>query len=657
MDTPKTQKTFSQTKPVNTYTLAKAIDQLPFYIFWKDCEGVFLGCNVHFANAAGFADPSYLIGKTDYDMPWHEYAPMYLKDDLEVIQSGIPKYNIEEPQIRSDGKEIIILVNKVPLYGESGKIYGVLGIYTDITEQKNHEKELEHSKKQAEISDALKSEFIQNMQHDIRTPTAGIWSLLQLMHNEEEDPKKRESLALLTRSAKQLLDFCNEIIDFGNIENSNQPFLIEKINLHELTKQIIELEASAAISAKLDLYYSIDSDVPTVVKGDLFRLKRILINLISNALKFTTSGEVTLFITCPKKTDTKAYLTFKIHDTGPGISKNSRDLLFMDFTRGTPSAHSTNPGLGLGLRIVKKFVEEMDGEIEVESVVGRGSDFYVTLPFSIPLLDKDPTPPPLPSTKGKSLPMEAISYTTPPQENFVGHLLIVEDDKIAQTIAERHFTALGCTLRIAGTLAEAKKYLQEDVYDLIVLDLGLPDGSGLNFAQEINAAGNQPPIIAITAHSDTEKKKQAQQSGIATLMTKPLTRQRAEGILSMYLNAGSTSSSATIAEPAIDLGTGQALIHGDESQAKEMLETLLASLPNTLELLKIAVDSNDFEAFAFEIHKLKGALAYCGAPQLNQLVARIGETIRKKPAPYVYKRFYEEMYNETEALKHAFYNL
>ncbi|MHA7841595.1 MAG: PAS domain-containing protein [Gammaproteobacteria bacterium] len=638
--------------------LQDIIAHIPHYIFWKDTEGTFLGCNQQFAKSAGFFSAQCIVGKTDKDMPWKEQAKKYQEDDKEVISTGIPKLNIEDIQTRSDGKKIIALVSKVPLYDASGKVYGVLGIYTDITERKQYEYALKESKKKAEVSNALKSEFIQNMQHDIRTPTAaGIWSLLQLMHNEEQNPQKRESLGLLTNSAKQLLDFCNEIIDFDNVENSNRPFLIEKFDVHELARQIIELECAAAKIAKLDLTWQIDSDVPLVIKGDKFRLKRILINLISNALKFTKTGEVTLSISCAKKTNKQAYLTFKIHDTGPGISKSSRDFLFMDFTRGTPSAHNVTPGLGLGLRIVKKFVEEMHGEIDVNSIVGQGSDFYVTLPFSLPLLNKKTTKLPLTDTTNVTHPLEPASYDASPKKTFSGHLLIVEDDKIAQTIAERHFTDLGCTLHIASNLAEARKRFKEGSYHLIILDLGLPDGSGLAFAKEINNQGNQAPIIAVTAHSDPEKKKQAQQAGMTTLFTKPLTKQRAETILTTYLDPTLSPTSAKISEPTIDLDTGQTLIHGDKEQAKEMLEILVTSLHDTLDLLKLALDSEDFEAFQFETHKLKGALAYCGAPQLKYSVTRINEAIsnNSKPADKAsYIAFYEEILKDARALQNAF---
>lgn len=654
MDTPKSQQTLNQPNDINIRTLIKAINQLPFHIFWKDRNSSFLGCNQQFARSAGFSNAQYIIGKTDEDMPWKEQAKKYQSDDNEIISTGIPKLDIEDIKTLSDGKKIIILVSKVPLYNETNEVFGILGIYTDITQRKQYEKELEQSKKQAEGSNSLKSEFIQNMQHDIRTPTAGIWSLLQLMHHEEKDPKKRESLGLLSNSAKQLLDFCNEIIDFDNVENSNRPFLIEKLDIHQLAQQLIQLESSAANIANLRLSYRIDKNVPPIVKGDKFRLKRILINLISNALKFTKVGEVTLFISCPKKTNKHAYLTFKIHDTGPGVSKNSTDLLFMDFTRGTPSAYNTSPGLGLGLRIVKKFVEEMGGEIDVDSILGKGSDFYVTLPFSLPLLDKKPAPPLSNETAQMCSPLECVPYTTSIQQTFFGHLLIVEDDKIAQIIAERHFTSLGCTLCIASTLAEARKRMREEAYDLIILDLGLPDGSGLTFAKEVNAQNSHPPMVAVTAHSNIDKKNQAQQAGVATLITKPLTKKRAEGILSTYLDTALASASSKISEPTIDLDTGKKLIHGDETQAKEMLEILVNSLPNTLDLLKLALDSEDLEAFQFEIHKLKGALAYCGAPQLKQLVNCINENITHNTDKKAYATFYEEICHETKQLKKAF---
>lgn len=636
----------------------KIVNQLPFFIFWKSVDSTFLGCNKQFAQAAGFDQPEDLIGKNDYDMPWKEYADKYIQDDQEVLRTGLPKYNIEEPHIQADKKKLIVLVSKIPLYDETDKIFGVFGLYLDITDRKNYEQELKKSKREAELSNKIKSEFIQNMQHDIRTPTAGIWALLQLMYNEEKDENKRQSLELLTNSARQLLNFCNEIIDFDHVENNNCPHIMEKIDLYDLVKEIIHLESAAAKAANLQLSFTIEENVPPFVKGDKFRLKRILINLISNALKFTKIGKVTLSITCPKKIDHQIYLTFTIRDTGPGISQHSRDLLFVDFTKGTPSGQSVLSGMGLGLRIVKKFVEEMGGEIEVESSHTVGTSFTVILPFTLPLLARSkPTNSSSQQTEKHKIPLK-ISYEELTNPKFNGHILIVEDDTIAQTIAQRHFTDLGCTLKLVGTLAEAQKKLKQENFDLIVLDLGLPDGCGIEFAKRINEAGDHPPIVAITAYSDSKKKKQAAQAGIAKLLIKPLTKPQAKDILENYLNVTPNPVIKNkVSEPTIDISTGQLLIQGDEVQAKEMLALLVDSFTDTTALLKIALESKDFQAFQFEIHKLKGALAYCGAPQLRQLINYISKTLTKTTSEEMYESFYHKIVYEIKELKKAFKNL
>ena len=175
-----------KSEAIRTY-LDYIINNLPHFLFWKDQNGVFLGCNKEFSKSAGFGSPEDVIGKTDYDMPWRESAADYVADDKYILKVGEPKLNYEEYQQQADGTSKVMLVSKVPMFdGQHKKIIGILGIYTDISERKQMEESLKQAKETAEAANLVKTEFLENMRHDIRTPLSGIVGAAQLLKNEKD---------------------------------------------------------------------------------------------------------------------------------------------------------------------------------------------------------------------------------------------------------------------------------------------------------------------------------------------------------------------------------------------------------------------------------------------------------------------------------------
>jgi signal transduction histidine kinase len=251
-------------------------------------------------------------------------------------------------------------------------VVGVLGIIYDITD-------LVLAKKQAEIMSQLKSEFVQNMQHDIRTPTSGMWSGLQMLIETEEDPGKQAILILLRDSAKQLFDICNEIIDFDKIERSETLIFSKPIDIRKILSNVIDLNGAAAYQKKLKLSFDVDDKIPKILKGDEYRISRTLINLVSNAVKFTETGSVHLLAKLLSLTDKQAIVQLEVHDTGPGILDEKKEFIYEEFARGDASNRGKYQGSGLGLNIVKQFVAELNGRLEVNSAVGKGTIFYVRL--------------------------------------------------------------------------------------------------------------------------------------------------------------------------------------------------------------------------------------------------------------------------------------
>ncbi len=364
--------------------LAEICDNIPYYVFWKDRHLVFRGCNKLFARQFGFQSAKEIIGKKDADFPWPEsLRQKYNRDDINVIKTGEPLLNIEESQTQSDGSIRTVLVSKTPFYNAAGEIDGVLGFYTDISERKRAEKELKVAKEKAELAVRAKNEFLANMRHDFRTPFTGLYSMTERLWQTENDPERKELLKLVFQSAKILLDQHNEIFEFIQAEEGALPVLDKQFSLNDLIEKVIKIHQPPANEKGLQLGCHVQDNVPIFLVGDEFRAERILMNLLSNAIKFTGEGSVELFVSVHPISENKSMFEFLVKDTGIGMPKEKIDMIFEKFSRLNNAPTTPYKGKGLGLRIVKQYLDELDGEASVESVPNQGTEFKLLIPFKL----------------------------------------------------------------------------------------------------------------------------------------------------------------------------------------------------------------------------------------------------------------------------------
>jgi signal transduction histidine kinase len=247
--------------------------------------------------------------------------------------------------------------------------------------------ELRQAKELAEQANLIKTEFMRNMEHDIRTPFNGVLALTNCLRDIEEDVAKKEHLNNIAESAQELLDYCNSILDFSKIDLGMLAVVQKKFAFKNLIDSIIKMELPAARCKNLALKLNCAFNIPPILIGDHYRLKRILINLISNAIKFTSIGFVELNISVLRQSTKAVLLRFIIADTGTGIAEESQEYIFEKFSRLILSNKGTYKGIGLGLRIVKQFMLEMGGEIDLLSTLGEGTKFICTIPLDLPLTD------------------------------------------------------------------------------------------------------------------------------------------------------------------------------------------------------------------------------------------------------------------------------
>ena len=364
--------------------LEDIIAVMPGNIYWIDKNGHYLGCNNNEAQHVGLKDRHDIIGKTNADMPEFIYPDKLNKINEEVMSTG-ENITAEEPAYYHDGTEAIFLSNKVPLRDDHGNVVGLVGISIDITDRKKHEEDLKRAKEKAEEAAVLKNDFIKNIEHDLRTPFTGILGIAEMIWKQETDNEKKEMLGYIVSSAKQLLDYHNYVLEFSKVIAGNFPVLCKKMDIKKLVSNVVAIEMPAALEKKLNFTMEFDDAIPSVLMSDEYRVSRILLNLISNAIKFTIKGSIHLCVKAQVVKEKTIVIDFNIKDTGMGIPLDKQQYIFEQFTRLTPANEGIYSGLGIGLKIVKEFTRDLSGNIDLISNINQGTNFTISLPFEIPL--------------------------------------------------------------------------------------------------------------------------------------------------------------------------------------------------------------------------------------------------------------------------------
>lgn len=416
----------------------------------------------------------------------------------------------EAENYTKDGRKYWAQTTLSPLLNEKGEIHKIIAIDSDITRLKKTERDLIRAKEKAEQSKKAKEQFLAKMSHEIRTPMNGIIGFAKLLEDSTLTPSQKEYLQAIEASGSNLLVIINDILDFSKLEAGKIVFEERKFNLANCVTNTLQL-LKPKITTNVNLYEVIDERIAKELTGDEVRLSQVLINLVSNAIKFTEEGEIKVSVNLLNENDGMVELEFRVHDTGIGIPKKKQEVIFESFAQASSNTTRKYGGTGLGLTISKELIELQGGSIRVESELHKGSDFIFTLKYKklIPSQDKDK----LPLQEEKQIREKSLSSLK---------ILVVEDNKLNQLLATKVLEQWNVFPDIASNGKIAIKKLKESAYDLVLMDIQMPEMDGYEATQYIRKnLSKELPIIAMTANAMVGEKEKCLKAGLNDCISKP----------------------------------------------------------------------------------------------------------------------------------------
>jgi len=611
----------------------------PIGIFESDAGGLCLYVNPHWEKIAGLS-LAEAIGTG-----WHRV--MHPEDDHRVrgewenaVEQG-QEFSSEHRYRRPDGEVRWIHARSVVVRSEAGEVIGHVGTVEDITERKQVEAEFSRAHDAALESTRLKSRFLANMSHEIRTPMNGVIGMTNLLLDTPLTGEQREFAETIRASGEGLLTVINDILDFSKIEEGKLMFEELDFNLHEVVEGTLELLANQAHEKRIGLAGLVEPSVPTRLRGDAGRIRQVLTNLVGNAIKFTTKGEVMVRVSCFAEEERCCALRLEVSDTGIGIAPESQKGLFEAFNQADVSTTRRFGGTGLGLAICKQLVERMHGDIGVESVPGKGSTFWFTLRLQkqearpgaanrnhgpagqrVLILDESLDRPDLPQPPAGAVTLAAKAVFPLRKER----VLIAEDNAVNQRVALGQMRKLGYRAEAVGNGFEALQALAHIPYDIVLMDCHMPEMDGYEASTAIRQRENgshRTWIIAMTANAIKGDREQCLAAGMDDYVSKPVSL----GELAEALERAQNHLQKGDGECAVDskaIAELQSLPgEGSEHFLANLIQLFVRGAPHAIADMRAAFNAADARGVGLAAHQLKGSCAQFGARRLQALCTQL----------------------------------
>ena len=578
------------------------VNGTPHPIYVRDREGILKTCNDSYLQAFS-ARREDVIGKTvmqacgllSNECEAHDYQADYLR----VMAEGTPLV-LDRP-LNIGGKTFTIYHWILPFRDSLGEVQGIIGGWIDISERRHLMDELRAAKELADDANRAKSTFLATMSHEIRTPMNAVIGLLELtLKRADQGHLDRPSIEVAYHSAKDLLELIGDILDIARIESGRLNLSPERVNLRNLAHSVIRVFDGLARQKNLtlSLQFHPRGDAPDVLIDPL-RFKQILTNLISNAIKFTRQGQVTLAINLlPASTPDHTELQLSVQDTGIGISDRDQARLFEPFAQAENSGQLALNGAGLGLLICRSLCEMMGGTLELSSQVNVGTLVEIKLRL--------PTLPPCLSSAAHEPVINPAAHRL--------NVLVVDDHPANRLLMCQQLGYLGHRFTTEHDGAAGFKTWKEGTFDLVIADCNMPVMNGYDLTRAIRQyeqASQQRPctVLGFTANAQPEERQRCAMAGMDDCLFKPISLT----LLSQHLAALVPLDTGN---EAFNLESLNALSGGDNERKQRLLEELLRSNGQDLKALMHLPDNGDLKPFADIAHRIKGAARIVGAAQL-----------------------------------------
>ncbi|GAJ62555.1 phosphoserine phosphatase [Edwardsiella piscicida] len=582
--------------------LRSFLDSSPDLVYYRNEDGEFSGCNRAMELLTGKSEKQ-LIGLTPRDVYDPDIAQKVIETDEKVFRHNV-SLTYEQWLVYPDGRKACFELRKVPFYDRVGKRHGLMGFGRDITERKRYQDALENASRE-------KTTFISTISHELRTPLNGIVGLSRILLDTELNEEQLKYLKTIHVSAIALGNIFNDIIEMDKLERRKVQLDNQAIDFTGFLTDLENLSGLLVQPKGLSFTLTPDPALPHKVMADGTRLRQILWNLIGNAVKFTQRGGVSVRVWREQQDK----LLFEVRDTGIGIPPEEQDKIFAMYYQ-VKDMHGGKPatGTGIGLAVSKRLAQTMGGDIVVSSVAGEGACF--TLSIRAPVVEEALSEPPA----EEEMPLPAL------------HVLLVEDIELNVIVARSVLEKMGNSVDVAMSGAEALAMFVPQEYDLVLLDIQLPDMTGLDIARTLCQRYGKPalpPLVALTANVLKDKKEYLD-AGMDDVLSKPLAVPALTAVIRRFWDSA----------PATTLEAGEPHAHDlCELLDTEMLQQYLdlvgpqlidqslavfeKMMPGYLSVLESNMTARDQKGITEEGHKIKGAAGSVGLRHLQQLAQQI----------------------------------
>jgi two-component system sensor histidine kinase EvgS len=616
------------------------LDGIPLPVYVRDCQGKMISCNSSLCDVLGISRDE-IYGKYIIEGEWlsAENAEIYQRKYLEAVANARPIFSDQQLEIR--GKTLDVYKWLVPYHDSQGKMIGMIGGWVDMSERNRLLLELRSAKEQADRANQAKSIFLATMSHEIRTPISAVIGMLELaLRRGDEGQWDREPIVVAYDSARSLLELLGDILDIAKVESGRFELDPEPCNPATIAKSVVRVFEGLAKDKGLDLILTIAPATDTEVMVDPLRLKQILSNLVSNAIKFTDRGCVHVQLHCESSRDDELALIVRVVDSGIGISQEAQRHLFQSFSQVHQPGQSSRGGTGLGLAISLKLAQMMSGDISLSSSPGKGTTVVAKL--LLPLL----TP--------SSQPSQAVAKVLPARKSLAAlKVLIVDDHKTNRLLLSQQLQYLGHQVDVASDGEEAYELWSKNRFDLLITDCNMPRMNGYELVKRIRQDEEREgkahcKIFGYTANTQTEEIERCKQAGMDDCLFKPVSLEELDARLEDRVSTAGVFHPQT---EIFDATIIQQFTAGEHANTQRFLESYIYENRKDLEALRTQGAIVDRPQLSQQIHKMKGAARIIGAQQVASICQQLETLVRDEDDDRIIHNSFEELVTATEKLE------